>query len=652
MALVDSLMTAMVRADGDALVMHVGEKPIVVAGARTIDLSNHGLNLSAMVGMLGHLLPADAQATLGEFGAVEHALPPLGSDRFSVVAARGGDDIWIEIRRRRESLADSLTEEPAVPEDAAHHEREAAPAESGAAAEPAAPGDSDAVAESEVWAESAAPVEEPAAPTESVDAMAPVEEQVEPDADAARVAPLESTSPAEEPASSESVHTAEPVVPVDSVAPAEDPTARVESVAAAAPVAQGETDAVAESDVRAESGAPPEEPAAPAESVDAMAPVGAPVSPVEPDALSGSVTAASVPPAEEPAAPATSAPAVAPVEGLAVPVESDAVAARVAPLESASPAEEPASPESVRTAEPVGPVDGVSPAEDPVAPVESHQGAAARTAPARPDTVVAGDDQTPKAEASGADTVGDAEECEAQAGPLQHADEQPAGPSGVRVAAETPSTAAERPASTESDAPSEAAQPAPVVDAPAAADSESPAAAAVEGDVARTIDIESEEIEAVAAAVVEPQPVPALASAGARQRSEGELTPVMFNESTPASGSSAGEPPSPAAPFRGQSSVQTGDETPMTRTLRIEVPARTNPARASLDALLRVATAHDVSELFLISQSKMYIRAGGEIRPLSDESTLQAADVEALVAELTPEPWREAVHRGDPAEWN
>ena len=119
-ALVDSLLTAMVRANGDALVMHVGEKPIVVAGSKTIDLSTHGLNLGAMIGMLRQLLPADAQASLAEFGAVEHGLPSRGTDRFTVVAARGGDDIWIEIRRRRDKAAEPADEatEPTAAADA------------------------------------------------------------------------------------------------------------------------------------------------------------------------------------------------------------------------------------------------------------------------------------------------------------------------------------------------------------------------------------------------------------------------------------------------------------------------------------------------------------------------------------------------------
>ena len=74
MALVESLLTAIVRADGDALVMHVGEKPYVVASAGPIELSTQGLNLQAMVGMIAQLLPVETQRALMEFGAVEHEL--------------------------------------------------------------------------------------------------------------------------------------------------------------------------------------------------------------------------------------------------------------------------------------------------------------------------------------------------------------------------------------------------------------------------------------------------------------------------------------------------------------------------------------------------------------------------------------------------
>jgi twitching motility protein PilT len=51
--------------------------------------------------MLEQLLPIDQRKALDEYGAIEYALPSSGasSDRFTVVAARGGDDVWLEVRR-------------------------------------------------------------------------------------------------------------------------------------------------------------------------------------------------------------------------------------------------------------------------------------------------------------------------------------------------------------------------------------------------------------------------------------------------------------------------------------------------------------------------------------------------------------------------
>lgn len=104
MALVESLLTAIVRSDGDALVLHVGERPYVVAASGQVELSSRALTFEAMSGMLGQLLAPEAEKTLEELGAVEHDLSPLTvapGERFTVVAARGGNDIWIEIRRQR-----------------------------------------------------------------------------------------------------------------------------------------------------------------------------------------------------------------------------------------------------------------------------------------------------------------------------------------------------------------------------------------------------------------------------------------------------------------------------------------------------------------------------------------------------------------------
>ncbi len=102
--LVNSLLTAIVRADGDALVMHVGEPPYVVSASGPIQLSSRPITVDAVAGMLTQLLPADSRRVLDELGAVEYDLPPSAfadGERFTAVVARGGDDIWIEIRRHR-----------------------------------------------------------------------------------------------------------------------------------------------------------------------------------------------------------------------------------------------------------------------------------------------------------------------------------------------------------------------------------------------------------------------------------------------------------------------------------------------------------------------------------------------------------------------
>lgn len=104
MQLVESFLAAIVREDGESLVLHVGERPVVVAPRGPIEIASGVMTLEAMDSLLLELLPADSRHALEEFGAVEAELPPsamLPDERFAVVAARGGDDIWIEIRRRR-----------------------------------------------------------------------------------------------------------------------------------------------------------------------------------------------------------------------------------------------------------------------------------------------------------------------------------------------------------------------------------------------------------------------------------------------------------------------------------------------------------------------------------------------------------------------
>src|SRR6187397_331658 len=114
MTLVPSLLQAIVRVDGEALVMHAGDKPYVVSPTGQIDLANRGLTLDAVSGIVNQMLPAEMQQALSEFGAIQYELPPMPEfpgEHFTVVAARGGDDLWAEIRRHRVADDDFVPEE-------------------------------------------------------------------------------------------------------------------------------------------------------------------------------------------------------------------------------------------------------------------------------------------------------------------------------------------------------------------------------------------------------------------------------------------------------------------------------------------------------------------------------------------------------------
>ncbi|MBA3887508.1 MAG: hypothetical protein H0X67_17525, partial [Acidobacteria bacterium] len=111
MSLLDSLLDAIVRLGGDSLVMHVGERPYVVTSSRSLDavrgplswgqveLSSRPLTPDAVLSMLAQVLPPEARHEFDDVGAVEHEIDsPDGLHRFVVVAARGGDDVWVEVR--------------------------------------------------------------------------------------------------------------------------------------------------------------------------------------------------------------------------------------------------------------------------------------------------------------------------------------------------------------------------------------------------------------------------------------------------------------------------------------------------------------------------------------------------------------------------
>src|SRR3982750_760564 len=114
MSLVPSLLQAIVKVDGEAMVMHAGDKPYVVSPTGQVELASRGLTLQAVNGIVEQLLPPEIQNALDEFGAIRYELPALPvfpGEHFTVVAARGGDDVWVEIRRHRVAEDDRIPEE-------------------------------------------------------------------------------------------------------------------------------------------------------------------------------------------------------------------------------------------------------------------------------------------------------------------------------------------------------------------------------------------------------------------------------------------------------------------------------------------------------------------------------------------------------------
>src|SRR6185295_15381339 len=112
--LVPALLQAIVNIDGEALVMHAGDKPYVVSPSGQVELASRGLTLDAVTGIVAQLLPVEFQNALDEFGAVQYTLPPqteFPREQFTVVVARGGDDVWAEIRRKRVPDDDLVPEE-------------------------------------------------------------------------------------------------------------------------------------------------------------------------------------------------------------------------------------------------------------------------------------------------------------------------------------------------------------------------------------------------------------------------------------------------------------------------------------------------------------------------------------------------------------
>ncbi len=677
MKLLESLLDAIVRLEGDALVMHVGEKPYVITASASmnayrgplawgqVELSSRVLTLDAVSSMLAEILPADQRRALDEFGAIEHeVLPPDGIlDRFTVIAARGGEDVWVEVRRKptpaavpdsapvaeepadvHQATAPAAAEEPSAPAvqrpEEAHDAGApamvtATEAESGVEPEPdvVTPASAEQADQSSELTESivvALPGEESenvsldAVPDDVIQIIdeeaqdVPTEEEVDAMLAATASALLTSGLGAEEmPEISEAMEFAVDEIPAE-VLTSVDP--EPETI-----IPEPET-------VRADSAAFELSPPPPAEHVEPEIPEHAePVSPEGTPLFTDAAIAAAQtqPDAHEEHAQLPEAP----VEDLSQAVWTHALtewsklAADVTPhgetpaeaAEIGTAAEPESAPEPVAASEPEPEaVNAPEPEPEPVAASEPVE---------EPD-------------------------------PVLHIADAPAPDEAVTAIVDAVVTEPE-PVIEEPVAP--VAEPEPTVVEPVAAAPEisspaAPIAPQSESEEEQQAFVEEEEVESEDAGATFEAPVfappPSIDPSFAEMRMEAspesrhEVATAMTDDrrtSVPAHMSDG------TADSDASSDVRSGVVVPLARKQEPVVPY--TPAEdAALTRTLRAAAAAGAATVYVVAQSKPMVRIDGDIKPLESEPSLTAEDVERLVLELLPPRRRDAVQNG-PVEW-
>jgi twitching motility protein PilT len=568
MALLDSLLSAIVRADGDALVMHVGERPYVVVGTQTINISTHGLTLDATIGMLGQLLPPESQTQLEEFGAVEYRIPEQGDDRFSVVAARGGDDIWIEIRRRRPQAVAAAAPPPPV-----------APPEPAAEPMPA-----------QVIASTSEPIAEPIPEPIVASMPEPIAEPIPaPMAQAiAEQIPEPIAEPIPEPIVEAIPEPTAKAIPEPAAEPIPEPVAALlpEPVVAAAPELPQLAPELPQMapelpqmapELPQMAPEPAETFAAAAEPIVAMPVFARDISALQP--LDDAVSIAPLPVVPEPI------PQLAPEPVAAVEPVLPQMAAEPAPVMQEEAADDPAFDLDWGPAAAIEPINPI----EPLAAVEPIL------------------EEAPKIAAL-------AEALEA-ARIEEILEEAPKIAALTEVLEIPPATAA--------------FEPLPPVQ-------------------------QVHEVQAV-------QHAQAVHQVQAVHEVHAAQTAPPVHAAPPVERS---EPPAPREPLERFERLEPIEPTPhapepsvvvpMTRTVRIEVPPRTQASSrpaSGIDRLLRVAAARGASALFLTSDSRPWIRVEGDLRYLDSETPWSRADVESAILEIAPESGQESIGKGEPTEW-
>src|SRR5438067_896790 len=108
-----SLLDAMLRADGDVLMLRVGEKPCVRAAARTIEIGTRDLPAHVVYAVFEGFFPPESRDTLTRTGRAHCVLPvhdDFPRERFTATAIQK-EVLGLEIHRSRAGAGDPAPRE-------------------------------------------------------------------------------------------------------------------------------------------------------------------------------------------------------------------------------------------------------------------------------------------------------------------------------------------------------------------------------------------------------------------------------------------------------------------------------------------------------------------------------------------------------------
>jgi hypothetical protein len=98
------MLRLIVNVDGEALILHTGNRPCVVTATQFVELAAERLSVGQLNTLIARVLPGSVQSALARTGSARFEFPPdagLAGDQFTLIVTSRADEAWLEILRHR-----------------------------------------------------------------------------------------------------------------------------------------------------------------------------------------------------------------------------------------------------------------------------------------------------------------------------------------------------------------------------------------------------------------------------------------------------------------------------------------------------------------------------------------------------------------------